>query len=137
MTTPPETVPVDGVATATAAPARPRSAADRIARQILRVEGAEPRALMPLKGSLIISAVRCVITYALIPALGPVISGFGLVATPVSLALAVAAGVMAVVSLRRVWLANWQRRWAYTVFILIVLVLLTVAAAFDVRTLLG
>lgn len=116
---------------------RPRSAADRLARQLLRVEGAEPRTLMPLKGSLVISAVRCVITYALIPALAPVISGFGMVATPLSLALAVAAGVMAVVSLRRVWLADWARRWAYTAFIAVVLVLLAVAAAFDVRTLLA
>jgi prepilin signal peptidase PulO-like enzyme (type II secretory pathway) len=116
---------------------RPRSAADRLARQLLRVEGAEPRTLMPLKGSLVISAVRCVITYVMIPVLAPVISGFGLVATPLSLALAVAAGVMAVVSLRRVWLADWTRRWAYTAFIAVVLVLLGVAAAFDVRTLLG
>lgn len=116
---------------------RPRSAADRLARQLLRVEGAEPRTLMPLKGSLIISAVRCVITYAMIPALAPVISGFDMIATPLSLALAVAAGVMAVVSLRRVWLADWARRWAYTAFIAVVLVLLAVAAAFDVRTLLA
>jgi hypothetical protein len=116
---------------------RPRSAADRVARQLLRVEGAEPRTLMPLKGSLVISAVRCMITYVLIPVLAPVISGFGMVATPLSLALAVAAGVMAVVSLRRVWLADWARRWAYTAFIAVVLVLLAVAAAFDVRTLLA
>lgn len=116
---------------------RPRSAADRLARQLLRVEGAEPRTLMPLKGSLVISAVRCMITYVLIPVLAPVISGFGMVATPLSLALAVAAGVMAVVSLRRVWLADWARRWAYTAFIAVVLVLLAVAAAFDVRTLLA
>lgn len=116
---------------------RPRSAADRLARQLLRVEGAEPRTLLPLKGSLVISAVRCMITYVLVPALAPVISGFGLVATPLSLALAAAAGVMAVVSLRRVWLADWARRWAYTAFIAVVLVLLAVAAAFDIRTLLA
>jgi hypothetical protein len=92
---------------------------------------------MPLKGSLAISAIRCVITYAIVPALAPIVSGFGLVATPLSLALAIAAGVMAVVSLRRVWLADWARRWAYTAFIVVVLVLLTVAAAFDVRALLS
>lgn len=129
VTTPVETAPQ--------ASARPRSPADRIARQILRVEGAEPRTLMPLKGSLLISAIRCVITYAVVPALAPVVSGSGMVATPLSLALAIAAGVMAVVSLRRVWLADWARRWAYTGFIVVVLVLLAVAAAFDVRTLLG
>lgn len=117
--------------------ARPRSAADRIARRVLRVEDAEPRALMPLKGSLIISAVRCVITYALVPALVPIISGLGVLATPLSLTLSVVAAVMAVISLRRVWLADWSGRWGYTVFIGVVLAVLAVVIAFDVRALLA
>lgn len=117
--------------------ARPQSAADRIARRVLRVEGAEPRALMPLKGSLIISAVRCVITYALIPALAPVVTGIGVLATPLSIVLSLVAGVMAITSLRRVWLADWSGRWGYTAFIAVVLVLLVVVIAFDVQRLLG
>ena len=121
---------------ATSLDARPRSAADRLARRVLRVENAEPRALMPLKGSLIISAVRCVITYALIPALLPVISGLGVLATPLSLALSLVATVMAIVSLRRVWLADWSGRWGYTAFIGVVLVVLAVVIAIDVRALL-
>jgi hypothetical protein len=117
--------------------ARPRSAADRIARRVLRVEDAEPRALMPLKGSLIISAVRCVITYALVPALVPLISGLGVLATPLSLTLSLVAAAMAVVSLRRVWLADWSGRWGYTAFIGVVLVVLAIVIAFDVRALLA
>jgi hypothetical protein len=117
--------------------ARPRSAAERIARRVLRVENAEPRALMPLKGSLIISAVRCVITYALVPALVPVISGLGVLATPLSLALSLVAAVMAVVSLRRVWLADWSGRWGYTAFIGVVLVVLAVVITIDVQALLA
>jgi prepilin signal peptidase PulO-like enzyme (type II secretory pathway) len=116
---------------------RPRSAADRLARRVLRVEGVEPRALMPLKGSLIISAVRCVITYAVIPALLPVISGLGLVATPLSLTLSLVAAVMAVVSLRRVWMADWSGRWGYTAFIGIVLAVLAVVITIDVQALLA
>ena len=114
---------------------RPRSAADRLARRVLRVEHAEPRALMPLKGSLIISAVRCVITYALVPALLPVISGLGLVATPLSLTLSLVAALMAIVSLRRVWLADWSGRWGYTAFIGVVLGVLAVVITIDVQTL--
>jgi hypothetical protein len=116
---------------------RPSSAADRLARRVLRVENAEPRALMPLKGSLVISAVRCVITYALVPALVPVISGIGVLATPLSLALSLVATVMAIVSLRRVWLADWSGRWGYTAFIGVVLVVLAVVIAIDVNTLLA
>ena len=114
-----------------------RSAADRIARSVLRVEGAEPRALMPLKGSLLISAVRCVITYALIPALSPLIGWLGVVATPIALVLSFVAVGFAVVSLRRVWLADWNARWAYTAFIAVVLVLLGVVIAFDIGRLLS
>jgi prepilin signal peptidase PulO-like enzyme (type II secretory pathway) len=114
---------------------RPSSAADRLARRVLRVENAEPRALMPLKGSLIISAVRCVITYALVPALLPVISGLGLVATPLSLTLSLVAAVMAVVSLRRVWMADWSGRWGYSAFIAVVLAVLAVVITIDVQTL--
>jgi hypothetical protein len=141
MTTPPETATVAATGardeTPAASDARPRSAADRIARSLLRVEGAEPRALMPLKGSLVVSAVRCVITYAVIPALAPVITGLGVVANPLSLALSLVAAVMAVVSLRRVWLADWSGRWGYTAFVAIVLLLLAVVIAFDVRALLS
>lgn len=117
--------------------ARPRSVADRIARRVLRVEGAEPRALMPLKGSLVISAVRCVITYAVIPALAPLVTGIGVLATPLSILLSLVASVMAVVSLRRVWLADWSGRWGYTAFVAVVLILLAVVVAFDVQRLLA
>ncbi|MFA9446976.1 hypothetical protein [Egicoccus sp. AB-alg6-2] len=114
-----------------------RSTAERVARAVLRVDNAEPRALMPMKGSLVISAVRCVITYAVIPAMAPIISGIGILATPLSLLLSAVAGVMAIVSLRRVWQADWSGRWGYTVFAVIVLVLLAVVMAFDVGRLLA
>lgn len=130
-----EPMPVEAGADTPAAVAS-RSAADRIARQLLRVEHAEPRALMPLKGSLVISAIRCVITYAVIPGLAPVITGLGFLTAPIAIVLTVAAAIMAVVSLRRVWLADWARRWAYTAFIVVVLVLLAINLAFDVRHLL-
>lgn len=114
-----------------------RSTADRIARWVLRIEGAQPRALVPLQGSLVVSAIRCVITYAVIPALAPVVSWLGPLATPLSLALSLAAIVMAVTSLRRVWLADWSRRWGYTVFAVAVVAALVVLAAMDLRALLA
>jgi hypothetical protein len=112
-----------------------RSAADRIARQVLRLDGVEPKALMSLKGSLLISAVRCVIVYALVPALAPLLGASGALATPVSLLMSLVAAVLAVHSLRRVWLADWTHRWAYTAFIGLVLAALTLVIVLDVRTL--
>lgn len=112
-----------------------RSSMDRFVRQVLRIEDAAPRALFDLRGSLVLSAIRCIITYALVPLLVPIISWAGWLATPLSLALALAAIALAIRSLRRVWLADYRHRWAYTAFIVVAVTLLVVAVAFDVRTL--
>jgi hypothetical protein len=123
--------------------ARPRLAAssrsrlDRIVRQALLIEDAAPRSILDLRGSLVISAVRCVLTYALIPLLVPVIGWAGLVAAPLSLVMGLAAIALAVRSLRRVWLADYRHRWAYTGFITVVLALLVGMVTMDGRVLLG
>ena len=112
-----------------------RSRLDQVARWVLRVEGAEPRALMSLKGSLVLSAVRCLITYVAVPILLPLVGWLGQVATPLSLGLSLAAMVLAVNNLRRVWLADWNGRWGYTVFSLVVLAVLGALVVLDVRAL--
>jgi hypothetical protein len=114
-----------------------RSAADRIARQVLRIGEADHQALLSLKGSIWLSGLRCIITYALLPALAPVVGWIGVLARPLSVLLVLAAMVLSVHSLRRVWLADWSARWAYTAFITVVLVLLTVVLVIDVRALLA
>ncbi|MEX2420855.1 MAG: hypothetical protein WD670_03455 [Actinomycetota bacterium] len=121
----------------TAAQTPARSTADRIARQLLLIEDAAPRSLVSLRGSLVITAIRCTLTYALIPALSPLIGWMGAVATPVSLVLSLAAIALSINSLRRVWLANYVHRWAYTGFITLVVTLLAYVVVGDVRTLLG
>lgn len=121
--------------TATPSQARPRSLADRLARRVLRIEDAAPRALVPLGGSLVLSAVRCVITYAVIPAAAPLVSRLDAIATPLAVLLSVAAIALAVRSLRRVWLADWSHRWGYTAFIAVVVVALLGTIAYDLRLL--
>lgn len=115
----------------------PRSTADRIARQLLLIEDAAPRSLVTLRGSLVLTAVRCVLTYALIPALSPLIGWLGAVASPVSLVLSLAAIALSINSLRRVWLADYRHRWPYTAFIAVVVLLLTLVVVGDTRTLLA
>ena len=92
---------------------------------------------MSLKGSLWLSGVRCIIMYALLPALAPVVGWIGVLARPLSIAMVVAAMGLSIHSLRRVWLAEWDRRWGYTAFIGVVLVLLTVVLVVDVRAVLA
>lgn len=114
-----------------------RSAADRLARQVLRIGEADHQALLSLKGSIWLSGLRCIITYAVLPALAPVVGWIGVLARPLSVLLVLAAMVLSVHSLRRVWLADWDRRWGYTAFISVVLVLLTIVLVIDVRALLA
>ena len=124
-----------GVDTSAAAPQR--SAVDRIVRQLLLIGDASPRALFDLKGSMLIAGVRCTITYIIIPFGAPVVAVLGILGTPLSLALSVVAIVMAVSSLRRVWLADYQHRYVYSLFILVAVTLLTIVIVGDVRTLLS
>lgn len=104
---------------------------------MLLIEGADPKALMSLKGSLLLSAIRCVLTYAVLPALAPVF-GFGAeVSAPIGVVVSLAAIGLSVHSVRRVWLADWTYRWSYTAFISVVLGLLTWLLVLDVQALLG
>lgn len=116
-------------------PAARRSSLDRLTRRVLLLRDAEPRALFDLQGSLVLSCIRCILTYVVIPIAVPLVSWAEVVATPLSLVLSVAAILLAVRSLRRVWQADWRYRWAYTGFIVVVVVLLVVGIAFDVRSL--
>ncbi len=120
-------------------PAAPlvRSPLDRLVRQALLIQDASPRAMFELRGSLVLSAVRCVLTYAVIPLVVPLIGWAGVLAAPLSLALSAVAVVLAVTSLRRVWMADYRHRWPYTAFIVAAVVLLTIVIVGDVRTILG
>ena len=113
------------------------TAADRVARRVLRIEDEVPGALFPMRGSLVLSAVRCLITYVAIPLLVPIAGWLAPIAAPISLLAGVVALGMAVVSLRRVWAAHWEGRWAYTAFAVAVIVALVALIAFDVSALLG
>lgn len=77
--------------------------------------------------SVVLSALRCVITYVAIPVLVPLLSLSGWVAGPVGIALCAVAAVNGVISVRRFWRADHRHRWTFTFFIGIVFVILTVS----------
>ncbi|WP_289018406.1 hypothetical protein [uncultured Ornithinimicrobium sp.] len=110
---------------------RSDGAADRWMRRVLGVEGVDRRsgqgAHRAFRVSVVVSAVRCVVTYVAVPVLLPVLSLAGWVAAPIGLALCAVAAVTGVLSLRRFWRADHAYRWTYTAFITVVLVILAVA----------
>lgn len=118
----------------------PRPAADRAVRRLLRIEGdPEPGVIFgaqrAMTNSIAVSAVRCIITYLLVPILTPIVGVLDLVAAPLSLALCGLAFVMSTRSLRRFWRADHAKRWHYTALIVAVWVFLVVAVARDVTQL--
>lgn len=84
---------------------------------------------------MVISALRCVITYVAIPVLIPILSLAGWVAAPVGLALCAIAAVNGVVSLRRFWRADHRHRWTYTAFITVVFVILAISTVTELSRL--
>lgn len=126
---------VQNVATA------PRPAADIAMRRLLRIpEGhtaTEDAAQRAFSTSVLVSAVRCVLTYLVLPFLAPALglaAGVGpAIGLPVG-AVAIAANVM---TIRRFWAADHRWRWAYTALAVTVIALLVVLMAQDVTTLVG
>lgn len=123
----PEQVP-DAVAVPEFRSQRP---VDRAMRRLLGVKrldrGAGTGAHRAFRISVIVSAVRCLITYLAIPILVPLLSLSGWVAAPVGIALCVIAVVNGVVSVRRFWASDHAKRWVYTAFMGVVFIILAVA----------
>ena len=96
-----------------------RTPADATMRRLLRIPDGESTttrsAQRAFSGSMVISGVRCLLTYVLLPFVAP---AFGL-ATGVGPAVGVVIGVVAiaanVATVRRLWAADHRRRWLFTV----------------------
>ncbi|MDN5558040.1 MAG: hypothetical protein L0G23_01185 [Ruaniaceae bacterium] len=125
------------------APAQPRfrsdGAADRFMRRLLGITATDRRsteqAHRAFRVSVVISGVRCLITYLLVPVLVPILSLAGWVAAPIGLALCAVAAVSGIVSVRRFWLSDHRYRWMYTAFIGVVFVVLALALISDLNRL--
>ncbi|MCZ4326120.1 hypothetical protein [Brachybacterium paraconglomeratum] len=106
-------------------------AADRAMRWLLGIREPAPSsgagAHRAFRVAVVISALRCTITYVAIPVLIPLLSLAGWIAGPVGLALCAIAAVNGVVSVRRFWRADHAQRWTYTAFIVVVFVILTIS----------
>lgn len=118
--------------------ARSNSAPDRFMRRLLgiskvqRSAKTEREAHRGFQTSILVSAVRCIVTYLLIPILTPIVSFAGVLAAPLGIALCAVAFVSGTMSLRRFWASDHKARWMYTWFIAIVFVVLAIAVSVDI-----
>jgi hypothetical protein len=84
--------------------------------------------------AIVVSGIRCIITYLLIPVLAPVIGISEAASAPVTIALSVLAIVMGLTGVRRFWMADHRARWAYTIFIAGIVALLVVGIVLDLAS---
>ena len=111
-------------------------------RRLLRVgdevdKGAILGARRSTTTAIVISGIRCTITYLLVPILAPFVGLVETVGAPVAVALSATAIMMGIAGVRRFWIADHRARWAYTSFIAIVIVLLGVGIVFDLADILS
>lgn len=127
---------------ASVAPAPHYTAADRFMRALLRIDGAPDKraaasAHRAFRWALVISGIRCLITYLAVPILIPVLALSGQIAGPISIALCLFAIVNGVISVRRFWTSHHSKRWMYTAFMGAVMVVLVLAIIIDIRKMVG
>jgi hypothetical protein len=117
------------------------SSADLRMRRLLRLPIDAPRATEAsarslVERSLLISMVRCLLTYVVLPFLAPIL-GIGLgVAPTIGIVVGAVAIVANVASVRRFWRADHRYRWHYTALASVIVVLLTWLIVADVIELL-
>ncbi|MEA2717027.1 MAG: hypothetical protein QOI99_1344 [Actinomycetota bacterium] len=114
-----------------------RSPADVRMRRILRIPDDGPRgsarsAENAFSTSVFISAVRCLLTYVVLPVVGPIVGLAGDVGPVVGLVVGAVSCVAIVASMRRFFRADHRWRWRYTVIGGTILVFLVVQAVIDI-----
>jgi hypothetical protein len=119
-----------------------RSAADLRMRRILHIrdEGARgslKSAENAFSTSIFISAVRCLLTYVILPVVGPIVGLAGDVGPTVGLVVGTVSCVAIVASMRRFFRADHRWRWRYTIIGGTILVFLVVQAVIDIAALVG
>lgn len=129
----------------TALPAARPSPADAFVRRLLRIPAPRPSgrsgggaaARRAFSRSVVVSGVRCLLTYVVLPFVAPALG----LAAGVGPALAIAIGSIAivanVVTIRRFWLADHRARWAYTMISLLIIAMLVALLVIDVADLVG
>lgn len=87
--------------------------------------------------SILISAIRCTLTYLVFPLLAPLLGLASGVGPTVGLIIGLVAIGANALSIRRFWRANHRWRWHMTALNSAVIVLLTILVVIDLRDLTG
>lgn len=112
------------------AAASQRPPGDRLMRRLLRIPERRPlpedAAHRIFSVSIVLSALRCLLTYIFLPVLAPLLGAAKGVGPDVGIPLAVVALYFDVRGIRRFWLADHRWRWPVTVVYAVVMALVVV-----------
>jgi hypothetical protein len=116
-----------------------RSTADRVVRSLLRVgDAVDKNAILGARNktrpAIVVSGIRCLITYIFVPIVAPFVGLIAVIEAPLSITLSVVAIAMGVAGTRRFWMADHRSRWTYTAFIGVVAAFLIVGIALDLAS---
>ena len=111
-------------------------------RKVLRLPEDGPRgsreaAQQAFSKSVWISAARCLLTYIVLPILGPIVGFSGRVGPLLGLTVGAVSMAAIVASIRRFFASDHRWRWRYTAIGGSILVLLVVQAVIDIADLAG
>ncbi len=130
-----------GTGTAVARNGDRRPAADRAMRRLLHVPERRPAsadaAHRIFSVGIVLSALRCLLTYIFLPILAPLLGVAGGVGPSVGIPLAVVALGFDVMGIRRFWLADHRWRWTMTVVYVLVMGLVVALLVGNLETLFG
>ncbi len=113
--------------------------ADAFMRRLLLVrtgEATRESAQRAFSTSILLSTVRCMLTYVVLPLLKPAIDLTGGVGPVLGLFIGAVSAVAIIASMRRFWAADHRWRWGYTLVGGGILLLLLVQAVGDIAALL-
>lgn len=115
---------------------RSNAAPDRVMRRLLGItelnQSSSQGAHRAFRIAVVVSAVRCLITYLMIPILVPILSLSGWVAAPIGIALCAVAVINGTVAVRRFWFSDHRYRWMYTIFMGFVFLILAIALYIEI-----
>ncbi len=117
---------------ATVARTSDRSTADVTMRRLLRVpDGRDPEVREQdvhrlFSGSMLLSALRCLLSYVIFPIAAPAIGAAGGVGPAIGIPIALVALYFDARGVRRFWLADHKYRWAITGIYVAVMILVAV-----------
>lgn len=113
-----------------------RSSADQFMIKLLRVDtsarATPAEAQSAFQKSIVISSIRCLLTYIFFPFVAPAIGLATSVDKPLGIAISLVAMVSIVISMRRFWRSEHSKRWHYTALGGTVFLFLVVMLGIDV-----